>query len=66
MAQDVQTDPMNERAADIAHDVFARMRGNERGTLPDHLLLAWDDLTTAQRALYTAVARAGFEEGRKR
>lgn len=64
--QDQQIEPMDERASDIAHDVFARTRGNERGQLPDHLLLAWDDLSNAQRALYTAIARAGFEEGRKR
>jgi len=66
MPQDTELDLMDERASEIAHDVFARTRGNERGQMPDHLLLAWDDLGKDQRALYIAIARAGFEEGRKR
>jgi hypothetical protein len=58
---------MDERAAEIAHDVYARARGNVRThPLPEHLALAWDDLSDEHRWLLTKIARAGFEQGRIR
>ncbi len=59
-----EVDALYDVANEVAHDLFARTRGNVRGQLPDYLLLAWEDLHDDQRALYVEMAKAGIERER--
>lgn len=45
---------------DVAQRTYAVTRGSERGRLPEHLALAWDDLGDDVRRLYVQLVVAGY------
>lgn len=57
----VNNDRIDGRLVALAERTYAVARGSVSGKLPDHLALAWLDLSDAERTLYVSLVKAGYD-----